>query len=147
MQNLGSIPANSTIDFKFNTHQADGTPVTLSGSPAVSIYKDNSTTQTTTGVTLTVDFDAITGLNNVNIVATNAFYAAGHEYDVVITQGTVDGVNVAGALLAHFSIENRPLTSTDTAAVATAVGNIAASGTASDLKGVVNRLSQKYPVK
>jgi hypothetical protein len=106
MLNLGSIPAGKTVCFMFATHQADGTPATLGGTPAVSVYSDDSAVQTTVGVTLTVDFDATTGLNHVTIDTADAFYSNGHEYTAVITQGTVDGVSVRGTPVAHFSIDD-----------------------------------------
>mgnify|MGYP001218932167 CR=1 FL=1 len=108
MTYLGDYADYSTLNFKFPTHKLDGTAVTLSGSPEVSVYKDNSTTQTTVGVTLTTDFDSIVGLNNVLIdFSSDAFYATGSDYSAVITSGTVDGTDVAGTVLFNFSIENR----------------------------------------
>lgn len=105
---LGDRTEDSTIDFAFFTAAADGTPTTLSGTPAISIYKANGTTQSTAGVTLTVDFDSVTGLNHVRIdTSADAFYATANDYMAVITTGTVDGTSVVGAVVATFSIENR----------------------------------------
>ena len=109
MQYLGDYAEDyATLNFKFSTHKADGTPATLSGTPAISVYKANGTTQSTAGITLSVDFDSVTGLNNVLIdLSADAFYAVASDYQVVITTGTVDSVSVVGTVLAHFSIENR----------------------------------------
>jgi len=109
MQYLGDYAEDyATLNFKFSTHKADGTPITLAGTPAVSVYKGNNTTQTTTGVTLTVDFDTVTGLHNVLIdLSADAFYAVANDYAVVITAGTVNSISVVGTVIAHFSIENR----------------------------------------
>lgn len=109
MQYLGDYAEDyATLNFKFSTHKADGTPATLSGTPAISVYKANGTTQSTAGITLSVDFDSVTGLNNVLIdLSADAFYAVANDYQVVITTGTVDSVSVVGTVLAHFSIENR----------------------------------------
>lgn len=109
MQYLGDYAEDyATLNFKFSTHKADGTPIALAGSPAVSVYKGSGTTQSTAGVTLTTDFDSVTGLNNVLIdLSADAFYAVGNDYSVVITTGTVNSVSVVGTVLAHFSIENR----------------------------------------
>lgn len=75
----------------------------------ISVYVDNSVTQLTAGVTLTVDFDSVTGLNNVRIVATGANgYAAGSNYQIVITTGTVNSVSVVGYVVCEFSIQARP---------------------------------------
>lgn len=105
MKNLGDFASQATIDFKFTT-AVNGKPTALT-SGAISVYKDNNTTQTTTGVTLTASFDSVTGLNHVRIVTTDSFYATGSNYSVVITSGTVNGVSVAGHTIAEFSIENR----------------------------------------
>jgi hypothetical protein len=104
----GDLSEDQDLDFKFHSkNPATGAPATLSGTPVLSVYKDNSTTQTTTGPTLTVDFDSITGCNHVRLVTTDAFYTAGSDYQVVLTAGTVGGVSVVGTTVAEFSIENR----------------------------------------
>lgn len=97
----------TTFDLKFTTRRfTTGVPFTLAGTPVISAYPDNSTTQITAGITLTVDFDAVTGLNNVRVVATAANgYAAGSNYALVITAGTVDSVSVVGEVIGEFSIE------------------------------------------
>jgi hypothetical protein len=109
MQYLGDYAEDyATLNFKFSTHKADGTPIALAGTPAISVYKANGTTQSTAGITLSVDFDSVTGLNNVLIdLSADAFYAVGNDYSVVITTGTVNSISVVGTVLAHFSIENR----------------------------------------
>lgn len=107
--NLGDVNVGVTLNFKFTTVDDTGAPATLAGTPAISVYKDNSVTQSTAGVTLTADFDGVTGLNHVTIdlSADGTFYAAASEFDVVITTGTVDSVSVVGYTVAHFSVQNR----------------------------------------
>ena len=109
MQYLGDYAEDyADLNFGFPTHKTDGTPITLAGTPVVSVYKSNSTTQSTAGVTLSVDFDGMTGSHNVKIdLSADAFYAVGTDYKVIITTGTVDAKSVVGTVLAHFSIENR----------------------------------------
>lgn len=104
---LGDYVDDATVDFCFTTVNTSGAPTQLAGTPAISVYKDNNTTQTTTGVTLTVDFDSVTGLNHVRIATTDAFYATGTDFHVVITTGTVGGTSVVGYCVAQFSIEKR----------------------------------------
>jgi len=104
---LGDFNASDIIDFKFTTFRpSTGAPFTLAGSPVVSVYKDNSTTQSTAGVTLSVDFDAITGLHNVRITTSSdaTFYANGGEFECVITTGTVDSVSVVGSCVGRFTL-------------------------------------------
>lgn len=109
----------ATLNFKFTTVGTDGAPTTLAGTPVISVYKADGLVQSTAGVTLTVDFDAVTGLNNVLInLAADAFYAVANDYHVVITTGTVGGTSVVGYVVAQFSIENRFMRGTDSAALA-----------------------------
>lgn len=104
---LGDYAPATNICGKFSTFRpSTGAAFTLAGTPALSVYKDNSTTQSTTGVTLTADFDAVTGLNHycIDTSADGTFYAAGSNFDVVITTGTVDSVSVVGSVVGSFTL-------------------------------------------
>lgn len=105
---LGDFRPGDPIEFKFTTRDG-GVPFTLAGSPVVSIYKANSTAQSTAGVTLTVDFDSISGLNHIHLTTSSdsTFYASGNDYQAVITAGTVNGYSVVGEVVKEFSIDNR----------------------------------------
>ena len=105
---LGDYKAGDEINFKFTTRDA-GVPFTLAGTPAVSVYKSNGTTESTSGVTLTADFDSRTGLNHVRITTASdgTFYANASDFAVVITTGTVNSYSVVGEVVAHFSLANR----------------------------------------
>ena len=117
MAYLGDITLGDTLDFKFSTVGTTGAPTTLAGTPAVSAYVGNSLTQITAGVTLTVDFDGVTGLHNVRVVASGANgFAAQTNVDIVITTGTVGGTSVVGYVIGSFSIENRSTQALATAA-------------------------------
>lgn len=106
MSHLGDFLLGTTIYVWFTSRNTTPVPTTLSGSPVVSVYKNTSTTESTTGVTLTADFDAKTGLNFVQINATSGNgYAVGDACAVVITTGTVGGNSVVGEVVATFSIE------------------------------------------
>lgn len=105
---LGDIVEDATIRGVFNSRTAAGTPITLAGTPSLEVYKDANTTQSTTGVTLTVDFDARTGLHLFTVdTSSDAFYVPGSDYRVCLAAGTVDGVSVVGVCVSSFSIENR----------------------------------------
>jgi len=96
----------TTVYLKFGTvRPSTGASYALAGG-AVSVYKDNSTTQTTTGVTLTADFDSVTGLNHVTVdtSADGTFYSAGSEFQLVLTAGTVDSISVVGQVVGEFSL-------------------------------------------
>ena len=108
MAYLGDFTLGDTLDFRFTTVGTTGAPTTLAGTPVVSAYVGNSTTQITAGITLSVDFDGVTGLHNVRVVASGANgYAAQTNVDLVITTGTVGGTSVVGYVVGSFSIENR----------------------------------------
>lgn len=108
MSYQGDIRLGDTIDFTFTTVGSAGAPTTLSGTPVVSAYPGNSTTEITAGITLTADFDSRTGLNHVRVVASSGNgYATATDYSLVITTGTVGGSSVVGYEVGSFSIENR----------------------------------------
>lgn len=104
----GDFRLGDTLDIKFCTVSTTGAPTTLAGTPSVAAYPGNSTTEITAGITLTVDFDARTGMHNVRVVATSGNgYATATNYTLVITSGTVGGTSVVGYCVGSFSIENR----------------------------------------
>ncbi len=109
MSYRGDIALGQTFDFKFTSRAfATGVPTTLAGSPVLSAYVGNSTTEITAGITLSVDFDGRTGTNNVRVVASSGNgFAAQTDVDIVITTGTVGGTSVVGEVVGSFSIENR----------------------------------------
>ncbi len=114
----GDIRLGDTIDIKFTTRSfTTGAPTTLAGTPVISAYVGNGTTQITAGITLTVDFDAVTGLHNVRVVATSGNgFATATNVELVITTGTVGGVSVVGEVVGSFSIEARSALMPTTAA-------------------------------
>lgn len=103
----GDISVNQTLDFFFTTANTSEVPTVLAGTPALSVYKANSATQTTTGASVVSDFDSVVGLNQARIVTTDAFYAPGNDYQIVITTGTINSVSAVGFVVGTFSIENR----------------------------------------
>ncbi len=109
--NLGDIAVSQILYFHFTTRQfSTGTPITAANL-AVSVYKDDSTTQSTAGVTVTftTGFDNVVGLVSVKIDTSQdgTFYAAAHDFSVVVTTGTADSVSIVGEVVGYFSIQNR----------------------------------------
>jgi hypothetical protein len=110
MSYRGDVRLGATHDFKFTTRQVSGAPHSLAGSPVVSAYVGNNTTQITAGITLTTDFDGVVGLNNLRVVFSSANgFAIATDVSFVITTGTVNSVSVVGEEALSVSIENRPL--------------------------------------
>lgn len=104
MSYVGSRVPGSTIRKRFAFTDSTGALAQLTGSPAVAVYSDADTVESTVGVTLTVDFDGVTGLNLLEIDTSDAFYTAGSDFDAVITSGTADGVSVVGYIPVSFSL-------------------------------------------
>ncbi len=127
MSDLGEQALGVNIVFNFTT-SVNGVPTTLAGSPAISVYK-NSTTESTTGVALTVDYDSRTGMNHVTIdtTADTTFYAAGNFFSIVITTGTVQGVSMVGYVVGSFQLTTRT-TNIDKTASAIARGTCTTGG-------------------
>lgn len=114
MRHLGNIAASQTLNFLFPTNNGDGAAVAPTTAGTVSVYKDNDTSQTTTGVTYTPSFDGIAGINLISLVTSDAFYAAGHDYAVVLSGAVIDGETI-NTILAEFSIEHRHPSENDNA--------------------------------
>ena len=101
------ILEDTTLDFKFTTRQfSTGAPFTLAGTPSMAVYQEGSLTQITgASITLTVDYDGKTGLNDVSIdLSASASYTADNAYQVVVEAGTVDSVSVVGEVVYEFFI-------------------------------------------
>jgi hypothetical protein len=92
------------VDLKFTSVSSGVATALLSG--VIDIYRDNSTTESTEGVTLTSTFAQITGVNHVRIETTadTTFYAPGQKFMALLSAGTVDGNSVAGYPVGSFTI-------------------------------------------
>jgi len=148
MRHLGDFDTLAVVYDKFSTFRpSTGAAYTLAGSPALSVYKDGSTTQTTTGVTLMVDFDSTTGLHHyaIDTSADGTFYSAGSFFQVVVTAGTVDGISIVGAVVGSFTLRKSSALKPTTAGRSLDVSsggeagvdwaNIGSPTTANDLSG------------
>lgn len=141
MVNLGNVSAGQTVNLPWNTNGADGASITRGTDGSIRIYKDNSVTQraSSSGITDSEDFDSLTGLHLVTIdLSDNAdagFYAAGHDYFVVIQGAVIDGKTV-NACLGTFSIENRASTATVSAASIRSAVGLASANLDTQLGGI-----------
>lgn len=112
--NYGDIALEATVDFLFTT-AVGGVPTLLDGTPSLAVYESGNVTPITAGVTLTVDYAGIVGQNRCQVAATAANgFEAGKNYSIVVAAGTLDGVAIAGTVLAVFSIGDRVAKSPDT---------------------------------
>jgi hypothetical protein len=89
---------------------ATGAPSSLTGNPAPTLvaYKDSQSCSTA-GITLARDCNGRTGFNaySVNLGADATYFSCGHDFELVIHQGTVDGTCVSGYVVGGFSVNNR----------------------------------------
>lgn len=97
--------AGSTVHCDFTT--ATSVATVLTGTPAVTVYKDGGTSTSTAGVTLTASRGSVVGWNHVAIdtSADGSFFATAHYFDVVITAGTVGGASVVGFEVCSFRLD------------------------------------------
>lgn len=103
--NLGDVHSGDILYAQFSTAKADGTPITLAGTPGLGAFRDDNTGGSTGGLTLVVDFGSKTGSHNVKIDTGNAFYTAGHDYQILISPGSVNSISVEGVQVVHFSVD------------------------------------------
>jgi hypothetical protein len=104
---IGNFKKGQIVRVKFNTFSQAKVPATPSVNPVVTIYKD-SVTEFTTGVTQpTINFDGRVGVHEFVIDTSDPVYEIGKDYDVMLTAGTVDGLDLSRTIIRTFSIENR----------------------------------------
>jgi len=114
---LGDRTEDSIIYFMWSTNAADGSSITRATDGTISVYKNDNLTQSVAGIIDTEDFDSVTGIHMCKIdTSADAFYASAEDYTVVLSGATIDGKSV-NAVLAVFSIENRFVRGTDSAAI------------------------------
>ena len=150
MYNAGDYDTTETVHIPVNSFSSDDptASVTITNLAAgdVEIHKDGSTTQRSSdsGVSVTIDFDSVTGNHIVSIDLSDntdaGFYSAGSRYLVRIEGTTVDGGTI-NAWVGGFSIgcTLRPTTAGRTLDVESGGcagvdwGNVANKTTANDL--------------
>lgn len=102
---VGDFVLGSNVRCMWNSFNASGASVTRATNGTIAWYEDFNTTQSTTGVTDTEDFDAQTGMHAILIAATSGNgFEANKEYHVALSGATIDGQTV-NAELCSFSIE------------------------------------------
>ena len=106
MSNFGDIQQGDSVNAFFSTSSQAGAAATIT-SGSVVVFKDGTTSNTTTGASLTVDVNSLTGFHRVTITTTSdaSFYSVGSTFSVVVA-GTVDSQSVR-AVVGTFSIQAR----------------------------------------
>ena len=131
MNYVGDFAADETVYLNFASYDSNGASVTLTGlaTSDIEVYKNGSTTQRSSdaGYTVSTDFDTITGIHAISIDTSDntdaGFFAAGNDYVVIISSVTIDSQTVS-FVAGSFSIENRFMRGTDSAALATDLATV-----------------------
>ncbi len=164
----GDFAEDVTVYLMFNTFTSNdpsaSSTITNFANTDVHIHKDDDLTprNNAAGITVSVDFDGITGSHMIKIDTNDntvgGFWVTGKDYFVRIEGTTIDGATV-NAVVGHFSIENRynPVTDYDgptkaemdtahallsTAAVAGALDDAAADGDPTNAETLMQYLKQ-----
>lgn len=125
MINAGNFVADVVVPVPFNTFDSNGASVTVTELLAgdVHIHKDGGATQraSSAGITVSIDFDGITG-NHLILIDTSdnddpGFYSVGSDYEVRL-EGIKVNEQTLNAFIGIFSIENRFMRGTNSAALA-----------------------------
>jgi hypothetical protein len=106
---IGDFSAGQIVRFTLATlSQQAKVPTTPTVALAFCVYK-NSVSESTSGITVSIDFDGLAGVHRVAIDTSSdpTFYVSGEDYDVLVTAGEVDGISLARSPVRSFSIENR----------------------------------------
>ncbi len=108
MNYLGDYLPAQSVHTMWSSNSAAGASITRATNGTISVYKDNGTTQSTTGATDTEDFDSLTGIHaiTIDLSADETFYSPHSNFSIVLSAATIDGQTV-NAVLGHFSIMNR----------------------------------------
>ena len=106
MSNFGDIQQGDPVNAFFSTSDQAGAAATIT-SGSVIIFKDGTTSNSTSGATLTVDVNSLTGFHRVTITTSSdaSFYSVGSTFSVVVA-GTVDSQSVR-AVIGTFSVQAR----------------------------------------
>jgi hypothetical protein len=103
----GDYERDSMVCFCWDTNDRNGASASRQVNGIIKVYKDGGAAGTTEGVFDTEDFNGLTGVHCCGIdLSADEFYAAGHDYSVVLAGAEIDGEAV-NAVLTTFSIENR----------------------------------------
>lgn len=105
MMNLGNdILKGTTVRIPFNTNGADGASITIGTNGTPFAIVDGSTTEVTTGVSLSEDFDSRTGMHFIAVDTSQSGFTIGSEVLVGIHTNTIDSKTV-NAWVGRFGIQ------------------------------------------
>jgi len=118
---LGDFKENAAFSFFWDTNDRSGASITRATKGTLKIYCGWGAPTATDGITDTED--VVTGVHwcQIDILAA-IMCAPGHDYAVVLEGAVIDGQTV-NAVLANFSVENRPVSDLQLAKAAKVIVN------------------------
>ena len=135
----GNIVEDATIIIPFNTSNAAGASVTVTdlATTDVEVYIDGVIAgDPDAGVSLSIDVDGETGAHLLTIdTSAHAQYVPGSDYQVKLVGITVDAQTI-NAFIGSFSIENRYMRGTDSAALASVLGAAVGADISADIAAI-----------
>lgn len=104
---IGNFRRDKTVYLWWSSFNADGESVVYSGSPTFAVYKDNDDVQTEVGVSETMSFDSVVGVNLIAVdCSADDFYTNETEFNVMMQGATIATKTVSG-IIGSFSLNNR----------------------------------------
>ncbi|KKL75969.1 hypothetical protein LCGC14_2049600, partial [marine sediment metagenome] len=144
MNYIGDFVDDATVYIPFNTFDSNdpsaSVTITNLAQADVEVWK-NGVVQTTpgSGVTLTLNIGANNGSHLIAVDTSNTtdagWFAIGNDYQVRINGTTVDGATI-NAWVGTFSIENRFMRGTDSAALASVLGAAVGASISADIADI-----------
>ncbi len=144
MNYVGDFVDDATVYIPFNTFDSNdpsaSVTITNLAQADVEVWK-NGVVQTTpgSGVTLTLNIGANNGSHLIAVDTSNTtdagWFATGNDYQVRINGTTVDGATI-NAWVGSFSIQNRFMRGTDSAALASVLGAAVGASISADIAAV-----------
>ena len=102
---VGNVVSQDATEFVFNTVDATGLPVTLTGG-AVQVRNLSLNGTSTTGVSLTTD--VVTGMHRVSIDTTDqSVWQRGYDFAIELTAGTVGAIAVTGVVVGSLTVAGK----------------------------------------
>jgi len=135
---LGDYAEDATIKFFFSTSDLSGGATNLTSNGTISVYKGTNSTQTTAGISFAESPDSVVGVHACTIdLSSDAFYATGYDYSIVLAGAGVAGQTV-NAVLAYFSIQNRYMRVTNSAV--TSLSTVATKASQTEMMTTVDTI-------
>jgi hypothetical protein len=97
----GDRAKGTVIYMEFNTFGVNRQSIDPTTGSAV-VYKDNSVSESSLGITLVLAHDGRTGVHQIEIDTSEAFYTEGSDYNVRFVGATIDGISGINANVGRY---------------------------------------------